>query len=384
MRRVVFPVALAAVLLFATPAPAASLFGSDGLDPAWCRTPAPRQTVLYIDDMMMAEGRSDWATKLATKLRATLAPGESVAVVRLLAATGQSREIWAGCWPGLTEADRAAANTRSIADLFSRDAASRLEEQQRYFVRDFGLALTQIYTDAKRPPGAVQIDIANPPDKEIIRALASDEARFSQSKTTIRAVIYSDMAENSDLGSVFKPAATPPENYGKKLGSYLRNSVFYAFGIGETVRQAAVTDRIRNFWSAALTSMNASVGGLGADLNIPNVVPSRSYAFTVDLTRDGQDFDGRLSLLVDAEGTLTDSWLGISRLSIALVGGTFRCRGEPENPTCRLDATTNGGIATLTPSETIVLTGNQRSGLTGQLGVKGAMFPLTAKVAQAR
>ena len=88
MRRALSALALVAAVLSIQPAPAASLFGSDGLDPAWCRKPAPRQTVLYIDDMMMTEGRTDWATKLAGKLRATLAPGESVSVVRLLAATG--------------------------------------------------------------------------------------------------------------------------------------------------------------------------------------------------------------------------------------------------------------------------------------------------------
>jgi hypothetical protein len=373
---------VAAGLLSAAPTRAASIFGSDGLDPQWCQKPNPRQTVVYIDDMMMADGRTDWASKLSTKLRATLAPGEHVTVVRLSPASGQSKEIWAGCWPGLTEADRAASRSGSITDFFTRDAAARLEEQQKYFVRDFGSGLTQIYMDAKRSVDAMQINPASPPEKEIIRALASDEARFSQSKVTIRAVIYSDMAENSDLGSVFKPLPSQPENYGKKLGSYLRRSVFYAFGVGETVKAATIAEDTRQFWSSAFASMNASVAGLGADLNVPNVVPVRAYAFAVNLVRDGQEFDGRLAMLVDAEGTLTDSWLGISRLSIAQVSGTFRCQGDPKDGACRLEGTTNSGIATLTASEAITLAGNQRSGLSGQLGVKGAMFPLSAKTAQ--
>jgi len=367
--------------LLPTPS-SATLFGSDGLDPTWCEKPNPRQTVVYIDDMMMAEGRTDWASKLATKLRATLAPGERVTVVRLSPRSGQSREMWAGCWPGLTEADRAAAKRGSITDFFSRDAASRLEEQRNFFIRDFGSAMTQIYIDAKRPASAVRIDPANAPEKHIIRALASDEARFSQSKITIRAVVYSDMAENSDLGSVFKPLAEQNVNYGKKLGTYLRRSVFYGFGLGETVNAAAVADDERKFWSAALASMNASIGGLGADLNVPNVVPVHGYAFAVNLAREGQEFDGRLDILVDAEGTLTDSWIGISRLTIAEVSGTFLCQGGAEDGTCHLEGTTNSGIATLTPSEAIALTGNQESGMNGHLGVKGAMFPLTAKTAR--
>src|SRR3954470_14147701 len=114
--------------LLAAPSTAASLFGSEGLDPTWCEKPNARQTVVYIDDMMMVEGRTDWASKLATKLRATLAPGERVTVVRLSPRSGQSKEMWAGCWPGLTEADRTAAKSRSLGDFFSRNAASRLEE----------------------------------------------------------------------------------------------------------------------------------------------------------------------------------------------------------------------------------------------------------------
>ncbi len=384
MRAFLYACAVIAVAVLGQPVRAASLFGADGLDPAWCQKPTLRQTVVYIDDMMMAEGRTEWASKLSTKLKATLAPGERVTVVRLSPASGQSKEVWSGCWPGLSEADRAKPREGSLIGFFTRDTAAQLDEQQKFFTRDFGLALTQIYTDAKRPIGAVRIDPANPPGKEVLRALASDEARFSQSKITIRAVIYSDMAENSDLGSVFRPLPTgEAENYGRKLGTYLRRSVFYAFGLGDTVSKAAsLTDETRRFWSAALTSMNATVGGMGADLNVPNVVPVQAYAFTVDLVRDAQDFDGRLSILVDAEGTLTDSWLGISRLTIADVNGTFRCQGGPEDGTCRLDGTTNTGIATLSPSEQITLAGNQRSGLRGQLGVKGAMFPLTAKAAE--
>jgi hypothetical protein len=239
--------------------------------------------------------------------------------------------------------------------------------------------LTSIYADAKRPASEVQIDPAHPPNKEIIRALASDEARFSQSKTTVRAVIYSDMAENGSLASVFKPQAGPPENFGKRLGSYLRQSVVYAFGIGETVKEAAIAEDTRRFWTNVLTSMNAAVGGLGADLNVPNVIPVRSYVYAVTLSREGQEFDGRLALLTDADGSLTDSWLGISRLSIAELSGRFRCQRTDHDENCHLEATTNGGVATMAPSETLSLSGTQSAEMTGQLGVKGAFFPVKAK-----
>src|ERR1700691_2999594 len=84
----------------------AQLFGAPGLDPRFCSQPSFRQTVVYIDDMMMVDGHTEWATKLADKLRSTLAPGERVTVVRLSPASGQSSELWSGCWPDYSDAKR--------------------------------------------------------------------------------------------------------------------------------------------------------------------------------------------------------------------------------------------------------------------------------------
>ncbi len=372
--------ALLAVLLLLAATPArAALFGAEGLDPTFCKTPTARQTVLYIDDMMMTEGKTDWATKLSTKLRATLAPGERVTVVRLSPATGRSAEIWTGCWPAYSAAERARLAGQSF--LFSRSPLDALGDQQKYFLRDLSGALGAIYTEAKRPAGAVHIDAANPPEKEIIRALASDEGRFAQSQITIRAIVYSDMAQNSDLGSVFRPPLNPPENYGRKLGTYLRRSVFYAYGLGEDVgHDPGVLGEARTFWTQALRSMNASVGGLGADLNMANAVPVAAYAYAVTLSHDGQELDGRLALMTDADGALVDSWIGISRLSIAGLSGTFHCEEEGG---CRLNATTNSGVATSSPTEILTLSGPQAGPLMGRLGVKGALtYPVKAVKAE--
>src|SRR5271157_4778263 len=196
-------------------------------------TPEPtfRQTVVYIDDMMMSDGRTEWATKLATKLKATLAPGERVTVVRLSPASGQSNEVWSACWPGYTAAERQqlAAGTY----IFSRNPLTELDDQEKFFASGLSAALGRI-------------DPAHPPTKNILRALTSDEARFSQSQNTVRAIIFSDLAENSDLGSVFKPLPREREDIGRKLGTHLRRSVFYAYGLSEDVAGApSLIDNLR-------------------------------------------------------------------------------------------------------------------------------------------
>jgi hypothetical protein len=359
---------------------ASFLGGSDGLDPAFCNTRTIRQTLVYVDDSDMVDGETDWAVKLEGKLKATLIPSEIVTVVRLSPVDAQSHEIWTGCWPDYTAADRAKLAEGSLLDLMRKSPLAQLADQQRFFLRDFGAALTKIYAAAKRSPSDVAVDPADPPKRELLRAVASDEGRFSHGDQTIRAIIFSNMVENSDLGSSLKPLSAPPPAIGKKLGTYLRHSVFYAYGMGEHVTSGgSLQDNERAFWTSALRSMSATVGGLGSELNVANATPVAAHNYNVELSYDGQTLDGRLALLVDRDGTLVDSWISISRLSSAALSGTFRCHGVVGAETCRLDAETTSGLVTTSPSESVVLSGSEKQGLTGSLGVKGSTADFSIK-----
>ncbi len=372
----------------------AALFGAGGLDPAFCRQPQVRQTVVYIDDTLMIDGQTDWARRLDTKLRATLAPGERVTVVRLSpgglvgqAGSGQSSELWSGCWPGYAAAEQARLAAQTY--LFEQNPLAGIADQQKYFLHDFGAALTQIYLAAKRPADSVRSAAADAPAKQIIRALASDEGRFAASQVTIRAIIYSDMAENSDLGSVFKPGTAAPSSehsgstatgLGQRLGTYLRGGVFYAFGVGSDITDdPGLPETARGFWRAAFGSLAAALAGMGADLNVPNILPVVARRYPVTLSLGGQTLDGRIALLADQDGTLVDSWLGVTRLGIAMLDGSFRCTAG--RPGCRLEATTSAGIATSAASEQVSLLGPERGPLSGRLGLRaaaGMSFPLQA------
>lgn len=381
MMRIARSGALVGVLLLLSCVPAgAQLFGTDTLDTRFCQQPNYRQTVVYIDDMILIDGRTEWATKLSDKLRATLAPGERVTVVQLSPGDGSSRELWSGCWPSYSEAET--ARLRTERSWLSRHPLDVLSDQQKYFLQGFGGALTRLYNAGKRPAAQVRFTASDAPAKQLVRALASDEGRFASSKLTIRAIVYSDLAENSDLGSVVGGNTGAADRIGQRLGTYLRRSVFYAFGVGEDVSgMPGFGEAARGFWSGALRSMAATVGGMGSDLNVPNFLPVRGVSFPVDLTLDDQRLEGRLSLLVNDQGDLVDSWIGITRLGSAALSGTYRCRDASPQPTCRLDATTSTGITTKEPSESLVLSGTERAGLKGQLGVKGtkAMFELVTQ-----
>jgi hypothetical protein len=342
----------------------AALFSSDRLDPAFCNLKTVRQTVIYIDDMMMVDGTSEWALKINAKLKASLMPGERVTVVRLSPANARSDEIWTGCWPNYTDDQRARFAKETY--LLSRNPLDTIGDQQKFFINEFGTALTKIYLNAKRPDASVRFSVSQPPQKQILRALASDEGRFSSSPTTIRAIIYSDMMENSDLATVFKPPPDPMPNYSDKLGSHLRRSVFYAFGVAEDVTNGqSVQDTAKAFWGTALKMLNSTLGGFGADLNVSNQIPVSESAYSLQLNFD-ETLDGKMSLLVDVDGYLVDSWIGFSRLSIAGLSGTFRC----QDGTCKLDGATSSGIATNSPTELVRLSG-KASNMDGDLGIAG-------------
>lgn len=365
-----------AVLCVLAAAPAhAQLFSSGGLDPSFCKTKPVRQTVVYVDDMLMIDQKTDWAQKLIGKLKASLSPGERTTVVQLSPAGGASAEIWSGCWPAFTPEQRAEV-VKGGPYILQKNPLAGLEQQQGFFARDFVAAVSKIYFASKRPLSAVTIAADRAPKKQILRALASDEGRFSNSMVTVRAIVYSDMAENSDLGSVFKPLPDKPVNYAEKLGTHLRKSVFYVFGVGEDVTgQQSMQESAKRFWTSALRMMSATVGGFGADLNVPNGIPVKSWLYVLTLKLGDQDVDGKLSVLTDGDGNIVDSWLGFNRLNITGITGSFRCTSGG----CKLDGVTTGSLATTSDTEAVLLSGKPQM-LSGELGVKGTknMFPLTA------
>ena len=367
-----------ALSLATTAATAAeTMFSSGKLDPSFCRPHHLRQTVVYIDDSILVTGDVTWAQTIFDRLKGSLAPGELTTLVELSPVTGESHEMWSGCWPDYDQAER---NKLSKEHFFvTANPLDSLATQQGYFRHGFGVAAEKI--EAKGGRSSVAIDPANPPQKSILRALTSDGARYSASPETLRAILYSDLAENSDLGSVFKPLPSPPIHYGQKLGIYLRRSVFYVFGAGTDIKgDPSVQDAIHAFWDPALRSMSASVGGIGTDLTVPNVVPDTAHAYDVSLVDDGQKLVGRLSLLMDSDNDLVDSWIGITRLKNASLNGTFRCIGSSTSPTCTLNATTVGNVISDSPSETLSMSSNGSPNLSGSIGIPGSAvnLPLSA------
>jgi hypothetical protein len=291
---------------------------------------------------------------------------------------GTSQEVWSACYPNYSADVRAALAQKTY--IFTSNPLNGLKSQQGFFMNGFGMAVTKIYQDATKQ-GHQQIDATQPPKEEIIEALASDGARFSQSPQTIRAIVYSNLAQNSNLGNVFASGGDPPTNVGQKLGTFFRHSVFYFFGVGIGVADdSTYLADSKAFWTSLMASMDSPVEGFGSDLNVPNEVPVKSYQYDVGLTLNGNQLFGKASIFVDSDGNLIDSWIGVDRLSFVSISGTYIC-GSSDAPTCSLNATTNGGLTTQSTSENLVMNGNDDTALKGTVGVPGALvFPISAKL----
>ena len=380
-----FRVSLCALAFSAGSVPVAKAGGMFGggttLDTSYCRFNPPRQTVVYVDDTDVVRNNVEWVKTLLAKLQQTLMPGERTTVVQLSPAHGQSKEIWSGCWPNVTTDQ--AKKLASESHFFSGNPMDSLKEQQGFFSRDFGKAITTIYNTSARTPADVEIDPAKPPKKSIVRSLASDGARYSSARGSIRAILYSDMAENSELGDVFVTPIPNTLDFGEKLGALLHRSVFYVFGVGNTIKDDGKTsDDIRKFWNEAFQSMAVNIGGFGSDLGITNAIPVHGATFEVTLKEGAQDLHGHMFLLTDRDGQLIDSWIGITRLRTVVINGNLHCASDTSQ--CSLTANTGSPLVTEgRNSETLSMKQsgsaslfNGGSSMQGTLGVPGSSVDL--------
>ena len=349
------------------------MFGANGLDPKFCQLPSARQTVVYIDDTVMQAGEVNWVSDLENRLQGTLVPGEKVTLVRLSPSTATTNELWSACWPDYPKDQK--AKLASGMYLFTSNPLTDLKNQQAIFIDEFLAKITSIYNAKKDSPGEAVVDGAHPPEKQIIGALSSDSARFTEDELTNRIIVYTDLAENSDLGSAFVPPPVPFPDISQKLGLQFHNSVFYFFGVGADVSDAPdFLENATTFWRQVLEDTGGALGGIGSNLSVPNTVPVQASKDMIDLVRHGQHLSGTLSLMVDGEGNLVDSWINVTRLSVSGLSGTYICSGQ----NCSLHAKTDSGITILNVNESLDLTGSP-SLLTGTIGVPGSLtFPITA------
>jgi hypothetical protein len=285
-----------------------------------CKAYLPRQTVVYIDDQDMVQNDTILPLTLAFKLTASLMPGERVSIVQLQTKSGTSNQVWTGCWP-----------------MSNKGTPIEVLQQQIDLSKAINDAAVAIYNKNTRTLKDAMVDGKNPPKRQIVRALLSDAKRGREAtEPTIRGVIYSDMAENSDFGSVFTDAS----RFTNKDSVYLPHFVFHSFTVGKNVVNVDNFEgRAKSFWTNAFKGLGAVSTTFTSEFAVPLTVPQQSFYYSVTLTVNGTKLPGKIAIMADKDKHLVDSWIGISRLGAAGLVGKLTCDSD-----CSLNSQTDSGI----------------------------------------
>lgn len=392
MRKNFFAGLIAISLLFTVRA-GASPFGHDDEDySSFSKVKCQRQTIILVDDRLMTEGQTHWGELMINTLFSSLMPSEPVTVIRLKTETGISEQIWSGCFPDYSEAEKTQKSKET--SWFSKPWDKVLATQQAAFRQDFGSALGKIYTEGKRAASLVSVDPANPPQTQLLRAIKDATSRFDSSRGPIfRTILYSDMLENSDLGNSLK-SGTPSDNLKivSTVGLNLQQTVLYAYGVGSTFAGGNNKESTRAFWDGVLDAGMAHVAGFGSDLAVQAGVPIGAVKYEFAIKIDNDTRNGMMRILYDHDGRMIDS-LAVAGASLRsmISDGSYTCSTDGK---CKVEGRLPRGLVTENAAhdpaliETLTMSGS-REILKGTIGVAGATFKggkaefeITAKLVQ--
>lgn len=361
------------IILLLTPLRAYAIFGADEYRiEKFCESElkSPRQTLVYIDDQILVKDETQWAKDLLVKLTANLMPSESVTLIKLSTGTGETHELWKGCYPNYTELEfeKIKKNNNSF---FGGDPVKQLKYQQAIFRKQLGDSLGKLLNENGRLRENVQFNFLSPPKKQIIRALSNDGARFDTNQGAIRIIIYSDMIENSDLGSSLK--SIMPEKTDNFVLNF-KDSLFYIYGIGSTILDKGVeTDNIKSYWKKFLNSSEGHLMGFSSNLIIPNTTPVNKKTYDIEIAIDKENDVrlGKLQFFVDRENHIQDGYISIAHKNLSILqDGIFQCNETK----CTLSAKVQTSVITKQGENELKLIGSIDN-LKGSILIPNAKLP---------
>lgn len=353
-------------------------FGGENLKISqFCDTPSPRQTLIYIDEKTLVKDQTQWAKDLISKLSVNLMPSEPVTLIKLATETGESQQLWQACYPDYSPTQRNEITTKQsalIPSVFTSNPIDALPQQQAIFKSQLAGALEQLLKQSGRDLSTVQINPASPPNKQIMLALINDAPRFDPAHGAIRAIIYSDMIEKSDLGSSLtsNPAEATAAATTRALN--FKNAVFYSYGAGSTLSQpeAAMEMKMKSYWETFFTAADGHLAGFGSNLNVITNIPETLKTYEVEITITPTDIRvGKMQLFINNGGSIQDSFITIgNKHQSMLEEGSFKC----QEASCTFSAHVPTSVITAQGSAEFKLTGTLDS-LKGTIQVPHSKLP---------
>lgn len=352
-----------------------------------------RRTLVYVDRqaLSLSHDEQGWFDALNQVLQQTMTTAEPLEIVVLDSAEGTTKAHGpALCYPVIEERYHERFASTGISGLLTNDLIDQLPELQKEIVVQMQDKVGPGYVGAPQTrsrQAAQRMDA-----RHLLRALQSDTARFDSDLPT-RIILYSDMIENSDLAGLEAILAADGEQRLELAAAAadglprldFQGAMVYGFGTAAALEDPAETEALSAFMQQVVYLANGYPVDFSRELAVRAVRPSSVSRYDMEIEAEGRTLKGRMQLMGDASGRLTDSFLdlGTGNRSAHFDSGRLICSQDEQ---CQLE----GKLATallFEDPENVFLDGS-RDSLSGHLGFRNdrladsdnpALLPLEAE-----
>lgn len=323
-------VGLSAALSY-SPIDASGLFNNpNSILESFCEYETNRQTIIYVDQSVVSVSDEDWFRDILNRI--TYTPAERVSVRIISDSNSRSTEVWSACHPSLTSEQYSSARQRD--NVFRRGIDRQLQDASSAFNNFKMTALSYaLLNNTRSETPAYTLNTF--PKKSIVEALYYDSSSFRLNGMTSRIIIFSNMVENSEL---FSPSSHSSDGFdpyalarsaSSRFPVNFNNSEVYVYGVGYTHNIGTLDRSLRKFWGMWMLKSNAYLSSFDRQLHLPEYTkPISTFSYRGVLRQiDGPSVASRLRLSYTTDGTLTNSWLGVSEMRFPLKGQKI-CNGD--------------------------------------------------------
>ncbi len=357
---------LTSLLLLPSLAQADGLLRTTNLKSYCAQQGVQRQTVIYLDQGIIAKTDSNWYRDIINKTK--FFPGERLQVVTIKDGGGVVEEAWDSCYPAYTEAEykKRKAN-EGFGSLLTGGVDDKLKGDLKSFNKWFKQALAHPLAQT-RHESTPNYSAGKFPQKKLVEALYYDSARMDLTNAVSRVIIFSDMMENSDLlqHDDFEPSKAA-DAAAKRFPTFLNHASIYVYGINYTNNQTRLNNQLEAFWKRYLLQSGAHVKNYSTQL----VLPKKNQLFTAQsytghLTQsDGRKLSTSMRLAYTPDRKLIHSVFTIGDYYMP-ISGDFYCSGA----NCELTAAvTYSNFDAFRKGDALQLSGSLKA-LAGKVGAK--------------
>src|SRR5690554_666757 len=305
-----------------------------------------RRTLVYVDQQSLSldPNAQGWFHSLHQMLQQTMSTAEPLEMVVLNSEDGTARRYGETlCYPVIDERYQEQFRSSGLGSLLTNDLVDQLPKLQQEIARQMQDQVGPAYAHApeqlsRRAPSQIG-------ERHLLRALQADAARFGDDTPT-RVIIYSDMIENSsvaELESILEASREEMVELASQAAEQLprldfQGAMVYGYGTGHSLEDPAAADALSSFMQQVVYLANGHPGNVSRELAVRPVRPANSQRYDTVVTVDDQPYRGRMHLLSDESGRLTDSYLdlGVGNRSAHFASGRLVCSDSND---CQLEGT---------------------------------------------